>query len=417
MSVQKNWGGNLTYGTSSIATPRSVEELADLVEDATNAGTRLRALGTRHSFSDIADTSGRLVSLARLPQRIEIDSARRTARVAGGTPYADVAVALEREGWALANLASLPHISVAGAVATGTHGSGDALRSLSASVSAMQLVTANGLASVITRAQPDFAGAVVSLGRLGIVASVWLDIEPSYSVEQRVYGPASWDALLAGWDAVTSSGTSVSIFTAWADPERVQHVVVKTRTDAAPAVADAVLRAGELTETTHPVHGADPRAVTEQRGIAGRWHERLPHFRAGMTPSFGAEIQSEWLIDRRDVATAIEALRPLAADIAPLLLVSEVRTVAADDLWLSPSSGRDSVALHFTWKLLPEEVAAIVPRIEAALPENARPHWGKVSARTDVGALYPRWDDFRAMAQAADPRGTFANAYTDRLGL
>lgn len=413
MALQ-NWAGNLTY-TGELVSPTTREEAARVVRDA----DAVRALGTRHSFSAIADTPGILLSTAALPATVEIDPAARIARVSGGLRYGDVAERLQAEGWALANLASLPHISVAGAIATGTHGSGDRNRSLAGSVAGVELLMADGTIQWFRRGDPDFAGVVVSLGALGVVLDVELDIEPTYDIAQTVYERVPWDAALEDLSAVTSLGHSVSLFSTWADPDVADQLWLKARVDETPAPAN-MLGSLPASEPRHPLPGVSAENCTVQGGIAGPWLERLPHFRLGFTPSQGDELQSEYFVDRRDAPAAIRALRELSPRFVPLLLVNEVRTIAADDLWLSGAYGRESIGLHFTWRRDEEGVRAVLPHIEDALaPYAARPHWGKVftMAPADIRAGYPRFDEAVALRERLDPTGTFRNAFLTDIGF
>lgn len=425
MGDERNWAGNLLYRASSIEHPESIDELRGLL----TARGSVRVLGSRHCFNDIADTTGSLIALDRMPQVIDISPARDSVRVSGGLRYGDIAPVLEEQGLALANLASLPHISVAGAVATGTHGSGDATGSLASAVRAVTVMTASGEVRSLVRGDDGFDGAVVALGALGAVIDLTLDVEPSYQVAQHVFEHPSWDAILRDLGAVTGVGTSVSIFSTWqrtdvADQIWIKQRVPATRADAAErrAAREALavsLAAAPAEGKRHPIIGVDPEACTEQEGVAGPWFQRLPHFKLEFTPSAGAEIQSEYLVPRDDAVAAIEAVRSLADRIAPLLLVNEIRTVRADDLWLSSSYGTDAVGLHFTWK--PEEAAVreLLPTIEAALPASARPHWGKVFTLdgAEVRSRYPRWDDFAALVAKHDPERRLVNDYLERLGL
>ncbi len=413
--AEKNWAGNLTYRAVEVREPGSLGELSDIV--ARTPG--VRALGSRHSFSPIADTDGTLVSLARMPHEIEVDTDAVTAPVSAGLRHGDLVPALDAAGFALANLASLPHISVAGAVQTGTHGSGDRIGSLATQVLGVEMVTADGEVVSLRRGDPEFDGAVVGLGALGVVTHLTLELEPAYEIAQTVYDGARWDDVLAGFDAITGAGDSVSLFTTWQDADTIDQVWVKARPGRANA--DAVLAAGgrEADGPRHPVPGVGPEPCTVQGGVPGPWHSRLPHFRLEFTPSAGAELQSEYLIDRRDVLGAIDVLRSLAPEIAPLLYVCEVREMAADDLWLSPAFGRETVGLHFTWRPDVAGVEGLLPRIEDALPESARPHWGKVFTMDAdrIRSRYPRWDEFAALRARMDPRGRFTNDYLSRLGL
>lgn len=418
MSIERNWAGNLDYRVS-VEHPCSVEEVRAFLA----RGGQVGVLGTRHSFNDIADTDGILLALDRLPLKIEVNENRDAVRVSGGARYGDIAPVLEEQGLALASLASLPHISVAGAVATGTHGSGDQIGSLAAAVRALTVLTGSGETRRFARGEPDFDGAVVSLGALGVVLDVTLDVEPTYQVAQHVYEHPSWDAILAELDAVTGVGTSVSVFSTWQRTDAADQMWVKQRQPDG--------RAGERTELAqrlgaepadgprHPILGVDPVATSVQGGVPGSWFQRLPHFRLEFTPSAGAEIQSEYLVPRTEAAAAIEAVRSLADRIAPLLLVSEVRTVRADNLWLSSSHGADAVGLHFTWTRDEAAVRALLPDLEAALPASARPHWGKIYTldAAEVRSRYPRWDDFAALRAAVDPERRFVNAHLRRLGV
>jgi xylitol oxidase len=411
VEVLTNWAGNHEYAAAAVHSPSSVAELQELVGGA----ARIRPLGTRHSFTDVADTGGDLVSLLDLPAEIDVDSRRRAVRVSAGVRYGDLAAELQRGGWALATMASLPHISVAGAVATGTHGSGDRTGSLAAAVAGLELVAADGSVRTIGRGDADFAGHVVALGALGVTTQVILDVEPTYDVRQDLYTELSWDAALADLDALTSSAYSVSLFTDW---RSVGQVWLKSRDTEPPP---DLFGAAAATTTLHMLAGADTAAVTRQGGVPGPWNRRLPHFRMEFTPSRGEELQSEYLVPRSRAVEAIGRLRSLAPSFAGLLQVSEVRTIAADDLWLSGAYGEEAVGLHFTWVRDVPGVYGVLPAIEdALLPLGARPHWGKCFVATAdlLRPAYPRFDDFRGLAAAADPTGKFRNAFLARhLGL
>ncbi|MBQ0998601.1 FAD-binding protein [Streptomyces sp. RK62] len=410
-----NWAGNITYGAGELHRPASVDKVAALVA----ASTRVRVLGSGHSFNEIAEPGpdGVLLSIAALPPLVDVDGAARRVRVSGGTRYAELARAVHTHGLALPNMASLPHISVAGSVATGTHGSGVGNGSLASAVREVELVTADGSVVRIGRDDPRFGGAVTSLGALGVVTALTLDLEPAFEVEQHVFTELPLAGLdTAAFEAVMSAAYSVSLFTDWRAPG-FRQVWLKRRTD---QPLPEITGAAPATEKLHPVPGMPAVNCTEQFGVPGPWHERLPHFRAEFTPSSGAELQSEYLLPRDRALEALHAVDAIRDTVAPVLQTCEVRTVAADEQWLSPSYGRDTVALHFTWI---EDTAAVLPvvrRLEAALDAFApRPHWGKVFT-TPAGVLrdrYPRLDDFRALARELDPKGTFANAFVrDVLG-
>jgi len=411
-----NWAGTHDYAARGILTPGSAQEIADAVR----AGGRLKALGSRHSFNDIADSSGRLVSLERLAGEPTIDAARQRVAVPAGLRFADLAVWLEAQGLALHNLGSLPHISVAGAVSTGTHGSGRRNGNLSSAVSGVQFVSGTGDLLTVERGDADFDGVVVSLGALGIVTEVTLDVQPSYQVRQDIYLDLPWDAVLGEFDAIMSSAYSVSLFTDWTG-ESLKQAWVKSRVDARPQLPPSFFGAHPAGGAVMSPAGDDLDNTTVQGGVPGPWFERLPHFRADVTPSAGDEIQTEYFVDLTVAVDAIRAVRALADRIAPTLLVTELRTIAADRLWLSPAVARDSLAIHFTWFNRPAEVRAVLPLIEQALaPFEPRPHWGKWFSlgAEQIAPRYERFDDFRALAERLDPHHRFRNDYLERvLGL
>ncbi|MBO1738181.1 FAD-binding protein [Leifsonia sp. TF02-11] len=412
---EKNWAGNHEYRAQRIEQPTNLDELRAIVTTA----PKVRALGSRHSFNDLADTvaDGVLVSTSALPSGIRIDADARTVSVGGGVRYGDLARDLQAAGWALHNLASLPHISVAGAIATATHGSGDRNGNLSTAVAGLRILTASGELVDLVRGDAEFAGAVVSLGALGVVTEVALDIRPTFRVRQRLFGGVPWAAVLDRFDEVTSAAYSVSLFTTW-DEDAVSLAWLKELDGAVTAIGDDFFGARSLTEARHMIPTMDVRNTTQQLGVVGPWSERLAHFRFEFTPSNGEEIQSEYLVPRARAVEAIRAVRELAPLIAPLLLISEIRTVAADDLWLSSAYGADAVGLHFTWLRDQAGVEAVLPSLEAALlPLGARPHWGKLYLDADgvVPGLYPKLDAFRALADRLDPTGVFRNPFLERL--
>jgi alditol oxidase len=398
-AAQTNWGGNLTYGARRVLRPRSVDELRGMVAGA----DRIKALGTMHSFSPVADTPGDLVSLADLPPRLEITG--DTVTVGAGMRFGELTGPLFDAGRALHNLGSLPHISVAGACATGTHGSGDGNPVLAAAVRQLELVTAGGELVTI-----DDPAAVVGLGRLGIVTAITLRTQPTYDIQQVVYDDLPMDDALDDLDGVLGAAYSVSLFTRYRRPV-FDMAWVKRRVDEnAPwAPPETWLGATRAPEQRHPIPGESGEECTLQDGLPAPWHTRLPHFRLEFTPSKGEEIQSEYLVPREHGAAAVRAVSALGARLAPILLVGEVRTVAADDLPASMAYGRDSVALHFTWVQDQPAVEAAVTEIEAAIaPFDPRPHWGKVFTMTP-----PRVPALRALADRLDPDGVFANDFTD----
>jgi xylitol oxidase len=399
-----NWAGNVSFGAARFHQPDSVAELQRIVA----LSSRVRALGTGHSFNLIADTTGGLISLARLPTTIAIDAGRARVMVSADVTYGELASHLHGAGYALANLASLPHICVAGACATGTHGSGDSTGNLATAVAAIEMVTADGELVTIERGADDFAGAVVALGSLGIVVSLSLDIEPTYYVSQYVYENMRLDQLDEHFDEIFAGGYSVSLFTTWRDP-LISQTWVKQRVTEPGEPRGAWFGAKLASGPRHPVPGHSPVHCTQQLGVPGPWHQRLPHFRVDYTPSAGRELQSEFLLPRSAAVPAMHAIDRIGDVVAAVLQISEIRTIAADDLWLSPSYGRDSVGLHFTWI---DDVRAVTPVIalveEQLAPFDARPHWGKLFT---TPGRYDRLTDFLHLMQRYDPTGKFRNNF------
>lgn len=409
----RTWAGTHTFAAAGLLDATTDQQVQDAVRTRTG---RVRALGTRHSFHDLADTDGTLISVTGVDPAPVLDEAARTVTAGAGVRYGVLALWLEERGWALHNLGSLPHISIGGATATGTHGSGDELGNLSTAVRALEYVGADGEVHHVAAGDPDFDGLVVHLGAVGIVTRLTLAVEPTFDVRQDVYSGVPWDALLEDLDRVTGSAYSVSVFARWGDD--TVSVIRKTRlgADPEPDLPDT-WRGGSRLATPMII---DADNWTDQTGSPGPWLQRLPHFRLDATPSVGDEIQTEYFVPRDQGAAALHAVRRLAARIDPHLVITELRTIAADDLWLSGAYDREALAIHFTWLPHPDAVAALLPAIESALaPFGARPHWGKwhrFTARR-LADVHPRIDDARDLFERLDAEGVFSNAYLERLGL
>jgi alditol oxidase len=410
-----NWAGNYRYRAEALHRPSSLEQLQDIVAGAAS----VHVLGSRHSFTAIADAT-ELISLEALhseealPAGVVVDHDARTVSFGAGLKYGELVERLGDEGVALHNLASLPHISVAGAVATATHGSGVRNGNLATAVAAVQLVTSGGELLQFSRGDADFEGVVVGLGALGAVTRLTLDVQPAFEVRQRVFEGLPFEALCEHFDEIVSCGYSVSAFTHWEGA--IDQVWVKSRIDEPDLVDDDLFGATPATVDRHVIRGLDPTPCTPQLGRPGPWSDRLPHFRMGFTPSAGEELQSEYLLPRTHAVEAIEALRSIAEKIRPWLLVCEIRTIAADRLWMSMNHGQDSVGLHFTWRPDQEAVERVLQDLEAALARfGARPHWGKVflEGATDIAPRYERHADFVRLAERLDPRGAFRNEWLD----
>jgi alditol oxidase len=406
-----NWAGNVTFTAAELRRPASVDELAELV-----AGARqVRVLGSGHSFNRLADSADALVSLAGLPRVFEVAADRASVRVNASATLAELAAALQAEGLALHTMPSLPHITVAGACLTGTHGSGDGAVSLAGVVREVELVTADGTVRTLAHGDDGFGGAVVSLGALGVVTALRLAVLPGYDVRQRVFDGLAWPSLVEHVDALLAAAYSVSVFTALDGPSRVW---LKAR-DGEPEPAELLRAAGvhPADGPQHPVRGQDAANTTDQLGPAGPWHERLPHFRPDRPPSSsGAELQAEYLLPRAHAAEALAVLHGLRERISPVAQTIELRSVAAEDQWLSMAHQRACLGIHFTLRPEPEPVRAMLVDLERELaPLAARPHWGKlfVAGPAELAERYERLADFRRLRQRMDPDGRFSNELVD----
>jgi xylitol oxidase len=412
---QLNWAGNVIYSAARLHQPETIEQLQEVVRGS----RKLRVLGSRHSFNTIADCAEDLVSLDKLPQSARFDRERGTVTVNGGITYGQLCPQLHRAGYALHNMASLPHISVAGAIATATHGSGDANGNLATAVEALKLVAADGDVMTLSREQhgEQFDGAVVGLGGLGVVTEVTLAVQPAFSVQQEVYEDLPVEQLEDHFDDIVASAYSVSLFHDWRS-EAVSETWLKRRLPdrAALPVAPDFFGAKLAPTDRHPVVRLSADPCTVQMGIPGPWHERLPHFRVDHVPASGDELQSEYFVPRHHALAAVRAVERLGERMAPLLWISEVRTIAADALWMSPCYGQACVGLHFSWRRDWPAVQKLLPLIEEALaPFEPRPHWGKLFTMpaSQVQSRYPRLPDFRALLGRFDPGRRFRNAFLD----
>ena len=399
-AAQFNWAGNVRYGTNRLLNIESVDQLQEFVKKQNS----LKALGSRHCFSRIADNAHQLISFRSMNRMPDIDETEKTVSVEAGITYSKLGPELDRQGYALHNLASLPDISVAGAIATATHGSGSKNGNLASAVAEIELVTADGELRTLSRQKDadEFLGAVVHLGALGIVTRVKLDIQPAFRINEYTYQGLKKNILYEKFSQIMNSAYSVSLFTyrnkdgfanwPWATVRlKVQE---EAGFEAKPELFGARLDA--------------------RRNTTGSWWERLPHFAIGDVAAKGNELQTEYFVAMEHAVDAIKAVATLADRIQPLLHASELRTVAADKLWMSTCYEQLSLAIHFTWKPDQEGVANLLPEIEKRLaPFEARPHWGKLffMGSKTLESRYDRLADFRRLVSRYDPEAKFGNAF------
>ncbi|GAA3630369.1 alditol oxidase [Kineosporia mesophila] len=406
-----NWAGNVVFTPERYVRADRVEQVQELVAGA----PRVRVLGSGHSFSEVAATDGLLLSLEDLPLSVDVDTATSSARVTASARFAHVMPALHAAGLALHNTGSLPHISVAGAAATGTHGSGTGNPCLAAGVIGIELIGPDGELRTLDTGDQDFHGSVIAMGLAGVVTALTLKAQPTFDVRQYVYDDLPLDALIADFDEIMGSAYSVSAFTHWRRP--VIDMLWRKQLASAPEPPAGYFGAALADSPRHPIVGMPTQNATQQLGVPGPWHERLPHFRFEFTPSRGDEVQSEYLLPVEQAGAALAAVHAVSAQFADALQVAEIRTIAGDDLWLSPCYGRTTVALHFTWVDDMSKVTPALAALEGALSNfDARPHWGKVFGlgRDRIRALYPRLADFEELVHRTDPAGKFTNEFTAR---
>ncbi len=409
----KNWAGNLEYSTEKLTTANTVEVAQAFVKNQ----QKFKVLGTRHCFNDIANSSDQFLSLKAMDKVVALNPDARTVTVESGMTYGQLCPYLDGKGWALHNLASLPHISIAGACSTATHGSGEKNGNLSTAVSALEMIDASGNIVTLSREKDGetFRGAVVGLGALGVITKVTLDIQPRFMMQQYVYQNLPFSEMKEHFDAIESSAYSVSLFTDW-QTESLNEVWLKTRTEQGKMwdAPQEFFGAKRATKNLHPIAELSAENCTEQMGVPGPWYERLPHFKMGFTPSAGKELQSEYFVPRTHAVEAILAVQRLHEEVSPHLLITEIRAIAADDLWMSPCHQQPSVTIHFTWKQDWPAVQKVLPVIERELaPFHPRPHWGKLfTMRSErLRASYEKLPEFVELSRKYDPQGKFQNEF------
>jgi alditol oxidase len=413
--ILKNWAENLQFSTSNVHYPESVEDLQQLVRQL----PKMRALGSRHSFNMIADSTDNLISTQKLNKIVSLDKAQGKVTVEGGMKYGELCDYLHQNGFALHNLASLPHISIAGSISTATHGSGVGNGNLATSVSGIEFVNGKGDLIQLTREDGDvFNGSVVGLGALGLVTKVTLDLVPTFEVAQVVYRNLPIDSLNENFNSIMSLGYSVSMFLDWKS-NKINEVWVKKKLQKGeiPDFPKELFGAPMATENVHPVESISAESCTEQMGIPGPWYNRLPHFKMEFQPSAGKELQSEYFIPFENAYEALMAVNEMAEQISPHLFISEIRAIKGDELWMSPCYHQNSVAIHTTWKQEIPEVMALLPLLEQKLaPFNPKPHWGKLFSipPQTLKERYQKLDDFKALLEIHDPNGKFRNDFINQ---
>ncbi len=410
----RNWAGNLEYSTNDVHYPKSVAEVREIIKKF----DKIKVLGTRHCFNDIANSKYHLLSTKELNKLISIDRAGCTVTIEGGMNYGQLCPQLDQQGFALHNLASLPHISVAGACTTATHGSGVNNGNLATAVTAIELLLADGSIVNLSKERDGerFNAAVVGLGALGVVTKITLSLKPTFKAHQFVYLKLPLAQLKENFDKIMSGGYSVSLFTDWSS-ESVNEVWVKDISSGKQKTQVDYFGAKPAPKNMHPIADFSSENCTEQMGEAGTWYERLPHFKMGFTPSSGKELQAEYFVPRKNGLEAFLAIQKMGKEIMPHLFISEIRSVAADELWMSPCYQQDCIAIHFTWKQDWPAVSKLLPKIEKELSiYDVKPHWGKLFTLSPsmLAGRYGKMQEFRKLATEFDPKGKFRNDFLNK---
>ena len=409
-----NWAGNLQYGSGNIYVPASLSELQGLIK----GNTKVRVLGTRHCFNTIADTNATHISTSKLNKIVKIDPDNWTVTVESGIRYGEFCKQIHEAGFAIHNLASLPHISVAGACATATHGSGVKNGNLATNISSIEFINGKGeLTNLSRQNNPDvFDGAIVNLGSIGLVTKMALDLIPAFNVRQDVYLNLPMSELDTNFVEIMSGGYSVSLFTDW-QTKNINQVWRKSVALEGYNPPPEYFRATLAPKNVHPIIELSAENCTGQMGVPGPWFERLPHFKMGFTPSSGEELQAEYFIPIENAADAIKSVATLKEEIKPYILITEIRSIAADKLWMSPCYEQPSIAIHFTLRQDVEGVNNLLPKIEEKLrPFNPKPHWGKLFLFESkyLQSQYRRLDDFKKLVSEHDPDGKFRNEFIEK---
>ncbi len=411
-----NWAGNIEYFPTDFHQPSSTEEVQDLVSRATS----VKVIGTRHSFNHIGSPTEVFISSRNLSRVVSIDRIEGSVWVQAGITYGELSLVLDSEGLALKNMASLPHISVGGAIATATHGSGFQNQCLSSQALALKFVLADGsLLEVDKHADPElFQACVVHLGAIGALVEVKLALVPRFEIAQSVFLNVKFESAVNQLMEILSLGYSVSLFTQWKGDCLDQIWVKRLPSEPSPDRFLNGIGASKAQQKVHPILDVDPVNCTDQLDIPGPSFDRLPHFKFDFTPSHGEELQSEYLIPQPYAQDALRALHAHQSAFDKHLLISEIRTIAADSALMSPFCAVDAMGIHFTWKKDWHSVKAILPLVESVLSQyQPKPHWGKLWAMKpkQVAQSYPGLSEFKKTIQKYDPNKKFQNPFLKEL--
>ena len=388
MAEWSNWSGRLRAKPARIASLSSEAEVVDAVRSATNSGLRMRVVGAAHSHAPLVPTEGAVFDLAGMNGLVAVDRTAGTARVRAGTRIADLGVPLRAEGVALLNQGDIDRQAIAGAVATGTHGTGENLRNLSASVVGARLVLADGSrVECSAEHEPElFQAARLNLGALGVITELTLAVRPAYRLQEKIW-LEEVDSVLDRLDELTAATRHFEFF--WMPGGRRAACKSLAETDADPV---------------YPLAEEGERRAWSDEVLANERNDK--------------HSEMEYTVPREDGPACFRALRDrLARDFPDLAWPLEYRTLAEDDVWLSTAYGRPGATLSVHQGVdQPDE--PLFRACETLFAQFAgRPHWGKVHYRSgqELAALHPKWNAWWQVRDAWDPGGHFLNAHLEAL--
>ncbi|MER6916383.1 D-arabinono-1,4-lactone oxidase [Streptomyces sp. NPDC000594] len=424
----RNWAGTVSARPAREATPATAEEVADAIRRAAEDGLRVKTVGTGHSFTAIAATDGLLIRPDLLTGIRRIDRTAMTVTVESGTPLKRLNTVLAREGLSLANMGDIMEQTVAGAISTGTHGTGRDSASLSAQITEVELVTADGSLLTCSREEnPEvFAAARIGLGALGVITAITFAVEPLFLLRAREE-PMSFDRVTAEFDALYAENEHFEFY--WF-PHTGNCNTKRNNRSAGPADPPGAVRgwiedellsngllqvAGSLGRAVPPVVPALARVGS--RVLSARTYTDIP-YKVFTSPRRVRFVEMEYAVER---GAAVAALREIRAMIerSPLKVgfPVEVRTAPADDIALSTASGRESayIAVHLYRGTPHRAYFTAVERIMTAY--GGRPHWGKLHTRDAerLAEVYPRFGEFTAVRDRLDPERRFGNDHLRRV--
>jgi L-gulono-1,4-lactone dehydrogenase len=424
MTQIKNYGRTWSFRPSSVSYPESAEEVAALVASA----NKVRVMGSRHSWSKGIVTDGTLLSLDRMNRLVRVDKEKLRVTVQAGITLGALNARLEEHGLALANLGSIDTQSLAGAISTGTHGTGRGFQCLAAQVESLELIDGEGKRKRIGRGDPDFDAVVVGLGCFGIVHEITLAVVPCFQMH-AITDTAPFDEVIENLDEYVGRYDHFKFW--WFVPSDDVVVYKHNRTDAPRNDSDFTrwFKDDFLSVIVYrslvALQGLDRKALVPAVNKiltreTGRRFDRVCKSYVGfMTPAPPVHRETEWAFDYANAKDLLKKYRELLLKSGHTYnFIQEIRVTKGDDFWLSPAFGRDSLWLSMYNMDSPARWDDQLARFDAfAKAHGGRPHWGK-EASFDPGylkAVWPKLGEFRELTRSYDPNGKFVNEWVEQI--